>query len=159
MPQHQQLDVGGAPGKSIGYSSRFNPGQRHAFVYLAIPRNPGNYSSGYGGGGRQEQECHRRQEPAHLSNHHRNTLRQLFQHPVSHNIEWRAVVSLLEAVGSIVEQHAGKFEVTLGSETEFFDPPAGKDIDVQMVVDLRGMLSRAGYGADAEEGGAKGKGA
>ena len=41
---------------------------------------------------------------AHLSNHHRNTLRQLFQHPVSHNIDWRAVVSLLEAVGSIVEQ-------------------------------------------------------
>ena len=95
-------------------------------------------------------------EPAHLSNHHRNTLRQLFQHPVSHNIDWRAVVSLLEAVGSIVEQHAGKFEVTLGSETEFFDPPAGKDIDVQTVVDLRGMLSRAGYGADAEEGGARG---
>jgi bifunctional DNase/RNase len=37
--------------------------------------------------------------------------------------------------------------------------PAGKDIDVQTVVDLRGMLSRAGYGADAEEGGAKGQGA
>ena len=98
-------------------------------------------------------------EPAHLSNHHRNTLRQLFQHPVSHNIDWRAVVSLLEAVGSIVEQHAGKFEVTLGSETEFFDPPAGKDINVQTVVDLRGMLSRAGDGGDAEEGGAKGHGA
>ena len=59
-----------------------------------------------------------------------------------------------------MEQHAGKFEVTLGSETEFFDPPAGKDIDVQTVVDLRGMLSRsAGYGADAEEGGAEGQGA
>jgi hypothetical protein len=25
-------------------------------------------------------------EPAHLSNHHRNTLCQIFQHPVSHNI-------------------------------------------------------------------------
>lgn len=49
-------------------------------------------------------------EPAHLSNHHRNTLRQLFQHPVSHNVDWRAVVSLLEAVGSIVEQHAGKLK-------------------------------------------------
>ena len=106
-------------------------------------------------------------EPAHLSNHHRNTLRQLFQHPVSHNIDWRAVVSLLEAVGSIVEQHAGKFEVTLGSETEFFEPPAGKDIDVQTVVDLRGMLAEPD-GADAEEeaeprargeGGAKGQGA
>ena len=35
-------------------------------------------------------------EPAHLSNHHRNTLRQILEHPVSHNIEWRAVLSLLE---------------------------------------------------------------
>jgi hypothetical protein len=87
-------------------------------------------------------------EPEHLSNHHRNTLRQIFQHPVSHNIEWHAVVSLLEAVGSTVEQRGGKVAVTIGSETEYFDPPAHKDIDAQAVVDLRRMLSNAGYGAD-----------
>ncbi len=90
-------------------------------------------------------------EPVHLSNHHRNTLRQLFQHPVSHNIEWHAVVSLLEAVGSVVEHHDGKVAVTVGSETEFFDPPAHKDIDTQAVVDLRRMLSSAGYGVEVEE--------
>jgi len=88
-------------------------------------------------------------EPEHLSNHHRNTLRQIFQHPVSHNIEWHAVVSLLDAVGSTVEQRGGKVAVTIGSETEYFDPPAHKDIDAQAVVDLRRMLSNAGYGADA----------
>ena len=49
----------------------------------------------------------------HLNNHHRNTLRQLFQHPVSHNIEWHAVVSLLEAVGSVVEHHDGVVAVTV----------------------------------------------
>jgi hypothetical protein len=94
-------------------------------------------------------------EPAHLTNHQRNTLRQLFQHPVSHNIEWHAVVSLLEAVGSTVEQRGGKVAVTVGSQTEFFDPPAHKDIDTQAIVDLRRMLSRAGYGADTGQGGAK----
>ena len=94
-------------------------------------------------------------EPAHLTNHQRNTLRQLFQHPVSHNIEWHAVVSLLEAVGSTVEQRGGKVAVTVGSQTEFFDPPAHKDIDTQAVVDLRRMLSRAGYGTDAGQGGAR----
>jgi hypothetical protein len=93
--------------------------------------------------------------PAHLTNHQRNTLRQLFQHPVSHNIEWHAVLSLLEAVGSTVEQHGGKVAVTVGSQTEFFDPPAHKDIDAQAIVDLRRMLSGAGYGADAGQGGAK----
>ena len=39
-------------------------------------------------------------QPAHLSNHQRNTLRQIFQHPAGHNIEWRAVLGLLGAVGS-----------------------------------------------------------
>jgi len=89
-------------------------------------------------------------EHEHLSNHHRNTLRQLFQHPVSHNIEWDAVMSLLEAVGSTAEQHGGKVAVTIGSETEFFDPPADKDIDTPAVVDLRRMLSKAGYGVDIQ---------
>jgi hypothetical protein len=89
------------------------------------------------------------QELGHLSNHHRTTLRQVFSHPVSHNIEWRQVVSLLEAVGTVTEGREGKVTVTLGSETETLDPPPGKDIDVQMVVDLRRMLGQAGYGAEA----------
>jgi hypothetical protein len=84
-------------------------------------------------------------EPEHLTNHHRTTLRQLFQHPAGHNIEWRAVVSLLEAVGSVADRHDGKVAVTVGSETEFFDPPAHKDIDTQTVVDLRRLLAQAGY--------------
>jgi hypothetical protein len=95
-------------------------------------------------------------EPRHLSNHQRNTLRQLFQHPVSHNIDWSAVVSLLEAVGSVTEQPHGKVAVTVGSETEFFDPPAHKDIDTQAVVNLRRMLRGAGYGLEAGQDGATG---
>jgi hypothetical protein len=86
---------------------------------------------------------------AHLSNHQRNTLRQIFQHPAGHNIEWRAVLSLLEAVGSAEEQHGGKVAVTIGSQTEYFDPPPHKDIDTQAVVNLRRMLTKAGYGASA----------
>jgi hypothetical protein len=87
-------------------------------------------------------------EPVHLNNHHRNTLRRLFQHPAGHNIEWHAVVSLLSAVGTVDERKDGKVAVTVGSETEFLDPPADKDIDTQMVVDLRRMLDRAGYGIE-----------
>ena len=62
-------------------------------------------------------------QPRHLSNHQRNTLRQVFQHPAGHNIEWHAVLSLLDAVGSAQEQHGGKVAVTIGSETEYFDSP------------------------------------
>lgn len=94
--------------------------------------------------------------PVHLSNHHRTTLRQLFQHPVSHNIEWRAVLSLLAAVGSVAEHSDGKVAATIGSETVFFDPPAHKDVDTQAVIDLRRLLADAGFGTEA--GAAEGDG-
>src|ERR1700681_390192 len=85
-------------------------------------------------------------ESEHLSGRHRNTLRQIFQHPVSHNIEWHAVVSLLEAIGSVTAHRDGMVVVAVGAEIVFFDVQAHKDIDAQMVVDLRRMLSGTGYG-------------
>jgi hypothetical protein len=38
--------------------------------------------------------------------------------------------------------------VTIGSQTEYFDPPRHKDVDTQAIVNLRQMLTQAGYGAD-----------
>jgi hypothetical protein len=81
----------------------------------------------------------------HLDNRHRDTLRQIFEHPVSHNIEWRAVRSLLEAIGDTTVRHDGKYVFQLGAEKEILDPPKGKDIDAQMVLDLRRTLSAAGF--------------
>jgi len=75
---------------------------------------------------------------------HRATLERIFGHPASGNIEWRQVRSLLEAVASVTEEHNGKLRVELGDETEVLQPPHGKDVDEQMIVDLRRMLTRAG---------------
>jgi hypothetical protein len=83
-----------------------------------------------------------------LGSHHRDTLQKLFNHPTSGNIEWRQVRSLLEAVGDVTEEHNGNLAVTLGGETEVVRPPHGKDIDRQLIVDLRRMLTRAGLSAD-----------
>jgi hypothetical protein len=96
-------------------------------------------------------------EPEHLNNNQRDTLLQLFQHPTSHNVEWQAVLSLLEAVGSVEERHDGKFLVKLGNETEVFTRPKHKDVEVQQIVDLRRMLAGAGYGAVVEQLEAKGQ--
>ena len=85
-------------------------------------------------------------QPAHLNNHHHNALRHIFQHPAGHNIEWHAVLSLLGAVGSAQQQPGGKVAVAIGSQTEYVDPPSRKDIDTQAVVNLRRMLTKAGYG-------------
>jgi hypothetical protein len=96
-------------------------------------------------------------EPHHLSSNHRDTLLQIFQHPTSHNIDWRAVVSLIEAVGEIEERKDGSVSVRLGDETEVFARPKHKDIDVQQVVDLRRMLTNAGYANVVKEMEAQGK--
>jgi hypothetical protein len=84
-------------------------------------------------------------EPEHLDNHHRTTLRQIFQHPVSHNIEWHAVTSLLDAIGTVEVHPDGQVAIRVGSQSTFLTHPEGKDIDEQMVVDLRQLLAKAGY--------------
>jgi hypothetical protein len=80
-----------------------------------------------------------------LNNHHQNTVDAIFGHPASGNVEWRQVLSLIEAIGTATHEHNGKLKITLGDETEVFEPPRNKDIDDQMIVDLRRMLTGAGY--------------
>jgi hypothetical protein len=75
----------------------------------------------------------------------RDTVRKLFDH--SRNVEWREVRSLLDAVGTVQERHNGKLEVTVGDETDVLDPPHGKDVDAQMLVDLRWLLRCGGIDA------------
>ncbi len=62
-------------------------------------------------------------EGMNLDAHHQATVERIFRHPVSHNIEWHDVLSLLEGVGTVTRGHDGRFTVTLGSETETFDAP------------------------------------
>jgi hypothetical protein len=87
---------------------------------------------------------------ADLSHHHRDTLEKIFSHSSSGNIEWRPVLSLLEAVGTTTRLHNGNLRVALGGETEILRPPRGKDIDEQTLVDLRRMLTDAGFGPRPE---------
>jgi hypothetical protein len=97
-------------------------------------------------------------EPEHLNNpHHRQTLLQTFQHPVSHNIEWHAMLSLLEAVGSVEVRHDGDYAVRIAGETAFLGRPDGKDLDVEQVLTVRRLLTAAGYGPVVEAMEAKGR--
>jgi hypothetical protein len=88
----------------------------------------------------------------HLSRHHRTTVEQIFRHPTSGNVEWRAVRSLLDAVGTVVEEHNGHLKVTVGPETEIFHEHGAKDVDTQSIVDLRRMLAQAGLAPDGSPG-------
>ena len=96
-------------------------------------------------------------EPEHLGNHQRDTLLQVFQHPTSRNINWLDVLSLLDAVGTVEQRHDGKYLVNVGAESEVFARPKHKAIDIQQVIDVRRMLTDAGYAEVVAELEAKGK--
>ena len=93
----------------------------------------------------------------HLSNNHRDTLLQLFVHPTSHNVEWHAVLSLLNAVGTVEERKDGKVHVEIGGQYAFLVRPKHKDISVEQVLELRHMLTNAGYDAVVKQMEARGK--
>jgi hypothetical protein len=84
-------------------------------------------------------------EPEHLSGHHRDTLLKIFQTETNHNVEWHDVVSLLKAIGSVEEQHDDMFLFRIGQETEVLRRPSAKDIDGQQLVDVRRVLTNAGF--------------
>lgn len=83
--------------------------------------------------------------PRHLARNHRDTLDQIFRHPLGHNVEWHSAVSLLRQVGEVTERHDGKLEVNAGGETIVLTRPRGKDLDAQQVIDIRELLETAGY--------------
>jgi hypothetical protein len=95
--------------------------------------------------------------PQHLSGHQRDTLQRIFQPETNHNVEWHDVMSLLEAVGSIEEQHDDMFRLRIGQESEVLRRPSDKDIDGQQLVDLRRLLTSAGYDTVAADLEARGK--
>jgi hypothetical protein len=96
-------------------------------------------------------------EPAHLSGHHRDTLLRIFQRDTNHNVEWHDVVSLLQALGSVEQQHDDMFVFRLGEQSEVLQRPNDKDIDGQQLVDLRRILTDAGYDTVAADLAGKGK--
>lgn len=88
-------------------------------------------------------------EPVRLNPNHRDTLRQIRQHPTSHNVEWSGVLPLLEQVGKVEHRHDGKYVVHIGDATAVLERPKHKDISIDDVVRLRRMLEDAGYGETA----------
>jgi hypothetical protein len=79
-----------------------------------------------------------------LKSHHLVTAEKILNHPTSHNIEWHDAAALIVEIGSITEGANGRYTVTIGDETQIFDRPRGKDLDVQQIVDLRKMLTATG---------------
>lgn len=77
---------------------------------------------------------------------HEKTLDELFRDPVPATIEWRAVESLLHALGAEISEGAGsRVRVSLnGVRAVLHRPHPEKEIGKKMVRSIREFLSNAG---------------
>lgn len=81
-----------------------------------------------------------------MSHKHINLLHAIFHDPVSGNIHWREIESLLHHLGaSVVPAHGARFHVTLnGIEDLLHHPHQSSVCDKIMIKHLREFFSRAG---------------
>jgi len=92
---------------------------------------------------------------ARLSGSHLRTYQMVFQHPISHNLDWRQVRELLKAVAEVTEEPNGNLKATRNGQTLVLQPSHTKDVSESgIVMDLRHFLERsepapAGEGGDA----------
>lgn len=81
-----------------------------------------------------------------MSNKHRNILQAIYHDPVSSNLQWREVESLLNHLGATVEPaHGARFRIVLNRH-EFFlhHPHHSNELSKQEVKHLRECLASAG---------------
>jgi hypothetical protein len=85
-----------------------------------------------------------------LTGSHRRTYKTIFQHPISHNLEWRAVYGLLEKLGSITEEPNGNLNATRNGHTLVLTPPRTKDVaEEDEIMALRHFLEESAPTATA----------
>jgi hypothetical protein len=79
-----------------------------------------------------------------LSGSHLRTYNAIFQHPVSHNLEWRSVRALFNQLADVVEQPNGNLKVTRNGQSMVLRTPRTKDVaDVEELMELRHFLERS----------------
>jgi hypothetical protein len=85
--------------------------------------------------------------------HHLSVLKAIFQEPVSANIHWREIESLLHRLGAKIEpSHGARFRVVL-NQIEFFlhHPHHGNEFSKHDIKQLREHLVNAGVSPSSLE--------
>lgn len=82
-----------------------------------------------------------------LSGPHQKIYQRIFQHPMPHNLQWREVRSMIDALtdASAVEDASGTLKVTRNGQTLMLHRPRGKDLaDKKELMQVRHFLERSG---------------
>jgi len=79
-----------------------------------------------------------------LTGSHLRTYNTIFQHPVSHNLNWRAVRAMLEKLCHVTEEANGNLKVERNGQFLVLRPSRSKDVaDVDKLMALRHFLERS----------------
>jgi hypothetical protein len=79
-----------------------------------------------------------------LTGSHLRTYERIFQHPISHNLEWRDVHALLGKLGETVEEHNGNLKVVRNGQVLVLHAARTKDVaEMDDVMSLRHFLERS----------------
>jgi hypothetical protein len=82
--------------------------------------------------------------PAPLTGSHLRTYQTIFQHPVSHNLEWHNVYALFRHMGAVEEEPNGNMRVTRNGQSLVLHPSRTKDVaDTEELMALRHFLERS----------------
>jgi len=80
------------------------------------------------------------------------TYNTIFQHPASHNLEWRHVHALFRHLGQVEEERNGNLKVTRNGESIILHPPGTKDVaETEELMALRRFLERSEAARPAAE--------
>ena len=80
-----------------------------------------------------------------LSHSCRTTLEAIYQHPLSHNLEWPDVIALFVKAGTVEHKSNNEFVFTIGGGHHLMRKAHGKNLSADDVVEFRHMLTRAGW--------------
>ncbi len=81
---------------------------------------------------------------ASLTGSHLRTYQTLFQHPVSHNLQWHDVHALFRHLGAVEDEPNGNLRVVRNGQTIVLHPPRTKDVaDTDELMALRHFLERS----------------
>ena len=82
--------------------------------------------------------------PSNLNGSHLRTYNTIFQHPISHNLEWREVYSLFKHLGEVTEESNGNLKITRNGQTLVLHRPNTKDVaNADEVMTLRRFLEKS----------------
>ena len=76
---------------------------------------------------------------------HQSTYDAVFQHPISRNLQWRDLRSMLTSLADVTEERGGGLKFTRNGHSLTLQPPRRKDFDdVEALMQVRHFLQRSG---------------